>query len=336
MAMRKSATKKYNWVALPDKGWEFAPDTPEIRRDIVASHPWSTDILVLASMKGIRTKQWIEQSVTPGTEFGDDQPKALMRTRSGVREWTCPWECYQILIRRRLQVAATVVKRNSWKLHGSPSGSIRWDHKVGAWSLDNKYNQAWFESNQLGEMAPPISQTWRVKCGNKHRYHEQKVDTENCTALATKPAPSTVTTSTTTATEANPNSNERSYINSSIDTVAKYVDLGDVPGWIQAVCAVVGLFFSGGVVIQIYTHVVGATPWYVKLPYRCCPERVGNFSCCFGLISFQKYFCVCRARGEGRYHRALKDDMNCGTDHCRTCLMQIDAERHELLDATGG
>ena len=156
----KKCHKKYNWVALPDKGWEFAPDTPEIRRDIVASHPWSTDILVLASMKGIRTKQWIEQSVSPGTEFGDDQPKALMRTKSGVREWTCPWECYQILIRRRLQVAATVVKRNLWKLHGSPSGSIRWDHKVGAWSLDNKYNQAWFESNQLGEMAPPISQTW--------------------------------------------------------------------------------------------------------------------------------------------------------------------------------
>mmetsp|Transcript_37957 Transcript_37957/g.72967 ORF Transcript_37957/g.72967 Transcript_37957/m.72967 type:complete len:310 (-) Transcript_37957:272-1201(-) len=89
------------WLALPGEGWMIAPDTPEVRRNVVATHSWSSHVVVLDSMKGITTLML--RTIVPGTEFGDRQPKARMRYMHGVKEWTCPWTCYQILIRRALK-----------------------------------------------------------------------------------------------------------------------------------------------------------------------------------------------------------------------------------------
>jgi len=36
----------------------LAPDTPEVRANVVAKHTWSTNVVVLASGNGIRTKAW--------------------------------------------------------------------------------------------------------------------------------------------------------------------------------------------------------------------------------------------------------------------------------------
>ena len=80
-----------NPLPLPS-GYELAPDTSDIRMNVVATHSWSTDVIVLDSLKGYGTA-----SFQPGQEFGDHQPKAV-RSSSGM--WHCPWTCYQILIRR--------------------------------------------------------------------------------------------------------------------------------------------------------------------------------------------------------------------------------------------
>jgi hypothetical protein len=78
-------------LPLPS-GYELAPDTSDIRMNVVAAHAWSTDVIVLDSLKGYGTR-----SFQPGQEFGDHQPKAV---RSSTGMWHCPWTCYQILIRR--------------------------------------------------------------------------------------------------------------------------------------------------------------------------------------------------------------------------------------------
>jgi len=100
------------WLPLPDEGWEIAPDTADIRHNVVAMHSWSSQVVVLSSLKGIITRiayrpkpigALFSRGFIPGSEFGDMQPKAKARYRNGVKEWTCPWTCYQILIRRRLQ-----------------------------------------------------------------------------------------------------------------------------------------------------------------------------------------------------------------------------------------
>lgn len=79
-----------NPLPLP-AGFELAPDIADIRMNVVAAHPWSTDVMVLDSLKGYGTA-----SFQPGREFGDHQPKAV--NLSG--HWYCPWTCYQILVRR--------------------------------------------------------------------------------------------------------------------------------------------------------------------------------------------------------------------------------------------
>jgi hypothetical protein len=63
-------------------------------------------MVVLDSMKGITTRimNMRRTGHHPGIEFGDSQPKAQRRFRDGVQEWTVPWTCYQILIRRKLHV----------------------------------------------------------------------------------------------------------------------------------------------------------------------------------------------------------------------------------------
>jgi hypothetical protein len=50
---------------------------------------------VLASLKGYGTANF-----QPGREFGDEQPKAVQKSVNGVAMWSCPWTCYQILVRR--------------------------------------------------------------------------------------------------------------------------------------------------------------------------------------------------------------------------------------------
>jgi len=93
------------WLPLPGNGWELVPDSLETRRNVVATHSWSSHVVVLASMKGITTRimDMRRTGHDPGNEFGNSQPKAKMRFRNGVQEWTVPWTCYQILIRRKLQ-----------------------------------------------------------------------------------------------------------------------------------------------------------------------------------------------------------------------------------------
>lgn len=83
------------WLALPD-GYELAPDTSEIVNEVVAAHLWSTDVMVLSSMKAYGTARF-----STGIEYGDHQDKAVSRLDPhGETLWSCPWTCYQILVRR--------------------------------------------------------------------------------------------------------------------------------------------------------------------------------------------------------------------------------------------
>merc|ERR1712241_1354834 len=67
----------------------------------------SSHVVVLASMKGITTRIMDTRQTGhhPGIEFGDSQPKAQTQFINGIQEWTVPWTCYQILIRRKLQAS---------------------------------------------------------------------------------------------------------------------------------------------------------------------------------------------------------------------------------------
>jgi hypothetical protein len=82
------------WLPIPD-GYEIAPDTPEIVRDVIAAHRWSTDVMVVGSLKAYGTASFIA-----GLEYGDHQDKAVSQVRGGETVWSCPWTCYQILVRR--------------------------------------------------------------------------------------------------------------------------------------------------------------------------------------------------------------------------------------------
>jgi len=78
-------------------GFELAPDTATVRQSVVAAHPWSTDVMVLASKKGYGTASFL-----PGQEFGDQQPKSVTKTEGGQVLYSCPWSCYQILVRKQV------------------------------------------------------------------------------------------------------------------------------------------------------------------------------------------------------------------------------------------
>ena len=84
-----------DYLSLP-AGFHMAPDTSDVRQHIVASYRWSTHIIVLATLKGYRTAAF----PPGGVEFGDSQDKA---TQNDAGEWTCPWTCYQILVRRSVE-----------------------------------------------------------------------------------------------------------------------------------------------------------------------------------------------------------------------------------------
>eukprot|EP00747_Dinoflagellata_sp_TGD_P218726 gnl/TRDRNA2_/TRDRNA2_90933_c0_seq1.p1 gnl/TRDRNA2_/TRDRNA2_90933_c0~~gnl/TRDRNA2_/TRDRNA2_90933_c0_seq1.p1 ORF type:complete len:641 (+),score=111.81 gnl/TRDRNA2_/TRDRNA2_90933_c0_seq1:80-2002(+) len=91
---QKSARCHKDWVTLPP-GWEVVPDKAELRK-FVTAHTWSTHVVIFSSLKGYTT------FAPPGKEFGDAQDKARRRERNGVVEYMCPWECYQIIMRRQI------------------------------------------------------------------------------------------------------------------------------------------------------------------------------------------------------------------------------------------
>ena len=86
-----TGTCQSNPIALPSN-WEIAPDTLEVK-NIIAAHPWSTDVAVVSSGVGYRTNNF----PPAGQVFGDSQSKFA---QSGFMYWT-PWCNYQILIRTR-------------------------------------------------------------------------------------------------------------------------------------------------------------------------------------------------------------------------------------------
>jgi hypothetical protein len=81
------------WLPIPG-GYEMAPDTSDIVQNVVAAHPWSTHVMVLGSLRAYGTQQF-----RTGQEFGDHQEKAVSRIHNGEEQWSCPWTCYQILVR---------------------------------------------------------------------------------------------------------------------------------------------------------------------------------------------------------------------------------------------
>ena len=62
------STSQEEYLLLPSGPGRcvLAPDTPEVRANVVAKHTWSTRIVVLANGNGIRTKA----SGTPGDLWG--------------------------------------------------------------------------------------------------------------------------------------------------------------------------------------------------------------------------------------------------------------------------
>jgi len=82
-----------DWLPMP-AGYELAPDTTAVKQNVVAAHPWHTHLLVLDSLRAYGTAQF-----SPGELFGDSQDKAVSRTQNGEEQWSCPWTCYQILVR---------------------------------------------------------------------------------------------------------------------------------------------------------------------------------------------------------------------------------------------
>jgi len=96
------------WRPMPD-GYEVAPETPDVVRNVVSKHTWSTHLVVLRKRSdddnddndfpAYRTGA-PQRSGKAGDKFGNDDPKAEVRTGDAADEYLCPHNCYQILIRR--------------------------------------------------------------------------------------------------------------------------------------------------------------------------------------------------------------------------------------------
>eukprot|EP01045_Picozoa_sp_COSAG04_P027025 COSAG04_NODE_3876_length_2456_cov_2.353415_1_plen_584_part_10 len=98
------------WLPVP-AGFEIAPDTADIITNVVAAHPWSTHVMVLGSLRAYGTAA--QSNANAGQEYGDHQDKAVSRVLNGETEWSCPWSCYQILIRRPFGVGSSRWHRRS-------------------------------------------------------------------------------------------------------------------------------------------------------------------------------------------------------------------------------
>eukprot|EP00746_Dinoflagellata_sp_MGD_P121926 gnl/MRDRNA2_/MRDRNA2_56960_c0_seq1.p1 gnl/MRDRNA2_/MRDRNA2_56960_c0~~gnl/MRDRNA2_/MRDRNA2_56960_c0_seq1.p1 ORF type:complete len:1285 (+),score=247.53 gnl/MRDRNA2_/MRDRNA2_56960_c0_seq1:89-3943(+) len=96
MRQQSDAKCHTSWHPLPE-GYELVPDTAELRK-VLTQHTWSAHSVVLKSLKAYTT--FSGNGIVLGQVFGDSQDKAHRRVKNGVVEYTCPWECYQILMRR--------------------------------------------------------------------------------------------------------------------------------------------------------------------------------------------------------------------------------------------
>lgn len=109
-----------SWTTMP-KGWKVAPDTEEVRRDVVAPYKWSTHLMILYNESGRHSHfpAYRTASLPPaGERFGDEQPKLQWKTlHTGGVQYRCPWQCYQILIRtpiRGREENDSVEPNNGW------------------------------------------------------------------------------------------------------------------------------------------------------------------------------------------------------------------------------
>jgi len=93
---QSDATCCRDWRAMPE-GYEIAPDTPELRK-VLTQYTWSTHVVILDSLKGYATFQG--NGFTLGQHFGDHQDKAKRTVKRGQVGYSCPWECYHVIIRR--------------------------------------------------------------------------------------------------------------------------------------------------------------------------------------------------------------------------------------------
>lgn len=76
------------WITMPS-GWNLAPDNADTRY-LASAYTWSTDVIVLSSGKGIRTKKFPPS----GIEYGDSQLKYVQNGN----QYMVPYCSYQILI----------------------------------------------------------------------------------------------------------------------------------------------------------------------------------------------------------------------------------------------
>lgn len=95
------------WHTLP-MGWEVAPDTEDVRSNVVAPHTWGTQLMVLFNENGLDSSYPAYRTAgypPAGARFGDTQAKARKRVvpTGNVTQYRCPWTCYQILIRRAIR-----------------------------------------------------------------------------------------------------------------------------------------------------------------------------------------------------------------------------------------
>lgn len=95
-----------HWQGLP-AGWQLAPDTEDVRKNVVAPFTWRTHAVILHNETGSSSfyPAFRTAGFPPaGEEFGDSQPKLQTRVlATGNVEYRCPWICYQVLIRRRIR-----------------------------------------------------------------------------------------------------------------------------------------------------------------------------------------------------------------------------------------
>eukprot|EP00747_Dinoflagellata_sp_TGD_P183714 gnl/TRDRNA2_/TRDRNA2_38803_c0_seq1.p1 gnl/TRDRNA2_/TRDRNA2_38803_c0~~gnl/TRDRNA2_/TRDRNA2_38803_c0_seq1.p1 ORF type:complete len:235 (+),score=32.77 gnl/TRDRNA2_/TRDRNA2_38803_c0_seq1:110-814(+) len=96
---QKSARCHRDWEPMPE-GYHLAPDTEELRK-VLTTHTWSTHTVIFSALKAYTT------FAPAGQPFGDSQDKAHGRVRNGTVEYMCPWECYQVIVRKPIADANT-------------------------------------------------------------------------------------------------------------------------------------------------------------------------------------------------------------------------------------